>query len=110
MPTIKTVILTAFLVCMALPAVADDALPSIPPEEGSSSMPVDPNQGVTYSVDCYLGNPSEGRNLGSITVTSESEAGPACNSTFGDCNNQCYGCITGGNNVCVDRFGSKFQP
>jgi len=106
---VKNAILAVFLVFMALPALADDALPGIPSGDSSAAMPVDPDQGKTFNVDCYLGNPSEGRNLGTLTVTQVSEAGPACNSTFGDCNDKCYGCITDGNSVCVDRFGSKYQ-
>jgi len=109
MLTMKTALLTVLLVGMTLPALADDALPSIPSGDSSSSIPVDSSQGQTYAVDCILGKPGEGRNLGSLMVTSVSEAGPACNSTFGDCNDGCYGCITDGSNVCVDRYGSKYQ-
>jgi hypothetical protein len=106
---IKNAILTVLLVFMAVPALADDALPSIPSGDTSSSIPVDSTQGKTYAVDCFLGKPSEGRNLGSLMVTSVSEAGPACNSTFGDCNDGCYGCITDGSNICVDRYGSQYK-
>jgi len=106
----KTVLLTVLLVGMTLPALADDALPDMPSGDSSSSIPVDSNQGKTYTVDCFFGKPSEGRNLGSLMVTSLTEAGPACNSTFGDCNNGCYGCLTDGSNICMDRYGSKYQP
>jgi hypothetical protein len=114
-------VLTLLLVCLTLPALADDALPKIPPAaaddtlpkipsgESPSVIPEDPEVGKSYSVTCYLGNPSEGRNLGSLMVTSVTQAGPACNSAFYDCHDGCYGCITDGDNVCVDKYGSKYQ-
>jgi hypothetical protein len=102
--------MSALLVSLAIPAFADDdSLPGVPPDQDSSAPPVDPAQGQSYSVDCYLGNPQDGRNLGSLTVTSVTEAGPACNSTYYDCHDGCYGCITGGESICLDRFGSKYQ-
>ena len=109
MLTMKTVALAVILVCMALPVAADEFQSGFPTGDVSGAMPVDPDQGKSYSINCYLGNPDDGRNLGSLTVTSVTEAGPACNSTFGNCNDSCYGCLTDGSGVCVDRFGSKIQ-
>ena len=100
-------ILTALLF-MALPALADD-LPQMPSTDTRSTIPEDPAVTQIYQVDCYLGNPSAGKNLGSLNVTSVKEAGPACNSTFYDCHDGCYGCITSGANICVDKAGTKFQ-
>jgi hypothetical protein len=106
----RTVAITLLLLLAScLPVFADEPLPTIPPDQGTTPMPTDPAVGRSYSVDCYLGNPSEGRNLGSLAVTSVTEAGPACNSTYYDCQGKCYGCITDGDNVCVDNVGSKFQ-
>jgi hypothetical protein len=106
---VKTAIVTTLFVFMALPAVADEPLPKIPQSDTRATMPMDENQGKALTVDCYIGNPNEGRNLGTIIVTSEAEAGPACNQTYCDCQNRCYGCLTEGSTVCYDRSGKKFS-
>jgi hypothetical protein len=100
--------IAALLFCLAVPAVADDTLPQIPDAEPQSAIPVDPDQGKSYQVDCYLGSPNEGQNIGSLTVTGKNEAGPACNSTY-DCKHNCYGCVNDGSNVCFDWLGGAYQ-
>jgi len=64
-----------------------------------------------YSVDCYLGNPNQNRNIGTITIFDMTSAGSACNSTFIDCDGKCVGCVTDfdlDGTVCFDKNGKKF--
>jgi len=106
----KLFFLVFVVLCMNVNAFADDMQITDPPQENSGAMPVDENQGKTYAVDCYQGNPETGLNRGNLTVTSPSEAGPACNATFYDCQDKCYGCYYGPDGkICADKNGSLFQ-
>ncbi len=106
----KIILLSSAFLCLTLPAFADDSPAVVSTQDNSGAMSVDETQGKTYAVDCYQGNPETGLNRGSLTVTSPSEAGPACNSTYYDCQDKCYGCFYGANGrICADRNGSTYQ-
>ena len=65
----------------------------------------------TYDVACYIGNPNNNRNIGTITVSELSSAGAACNATFINCQGKCVGCVNDfdlDGTVCYDRNGKKF--
>ncbi len=103
MRTKRILWLTLFLIVFAMPAAAEE-LQQIPADTTQAEpVPAPPDR--TYNVDCYLGNPNDGKNLGTLTVPSASDAGPACNATFFDCNGNCYGCITDLDNSCMNKSG-----
>jgi hypothetical protein len=97
----------------ALPAWGADTLPQLP-ASGSGSLPTVnmvamPDQ--TLTVTCYLGNPNDNQNLGSITVNSPASAGPTCNSFNYACQGRCFGCYADfdmSDDVCVDNSGRKY--
>lgn len=66
-----------------------------------------------YSVSCYIGNPGNNRNIGSIQISDITSAGPLCNATFPVCEGKCVGCVNDfdlDGTVCYDRNGKKFLP
>ena len=106
----KLILLAIAYLCMTISVCADDSSATPSPAENSGAMPVDANQGKAFSVDCYKENPDNGLNLGTLTVTSPTEAGPACNATFYDCQDKCYGCFPGpAGQTCTDNSGSTLK-
>ena len=102
--------IAGLVVCMSVPALADDSGADVAPPDSVAAMPVDGDQGKSYAVNCYQGKPDEGLNLGSLTVTAPSEAGPACNATYYDCHDKCYGCFSGPDGqTCTDNFGGTLK-
>jgi len=65
----------------------------------------------SYEVACYIGNPNNNKNIGSITVFDISSAGAACNATFINCQGKCVGCVNDfelDGTICYDNNGKKY--
>jgi len=63
------------------------------------------------AVGCYLGTQEEYAEVGTIDVFNPSKnAVGLCNTTYWDCNNQCWACWTSdGEAVCKDLTGRQFN-
>jgi len=102
--------LSAGVLLAALPAWGSDALPQLP-SGGQQNIASVSSIPQTLTVTCYLGNPNDGNNLGSITVNNPAAAGPTCNSFNYSCQGRCFGCYADfdmSDDVCVDNFGRKY--
>ena len=65
----------------------------------------------SYDVACYIGNPNNNNNIGTITIFDLNSAGAACNATFINCQGKCVGCVNDfdlDGTVCYDNNGKKF--
>lgn len=63
------------------------------------------------ALSCYKGDKDTGIFIGEISEANFQEAAAECNSNFGDCNGQCFGCYLdkdSSTEVCVDNQGKKF--
>ena len=63
------------------------------------------------SLSCYKGDKDNGIYIGDVSGANFQNAAAECNSNFGDCNGQCYGCYIdkdSSTEVCVDSQGKKF--
>lgn len=110
MRPLKAILVAGVIAATTLTALADDSRMSGASADTATAMPAEESQGKTFAVDCYQGKPNEGLNLGSLTVTSPTEAGPACNATYYDCHDTCYGCYSGPDGqICSDKFGSVLK-
>lgn len=115
--TVRSLLLAGFLLT-AVSASGGDNLPTLPasgpgglPTLSSSNLNMATMAEQTLSVTCYLGNPNDGNNLGSITVNSPAAAGPTCNSFNYSCQGRCFGCYADfdlSEDVCVDSAGRKY--
>lgn len=112
---LKAVHMIIFLLLAALPASGQDNLPAVQsgqlPSLSAQPLSVVTLSDKTYSVECFLGNPSQKQNLGRLTVTSATDAGPACNSMYFSCKGGCYGCFSDfdySDELCVDNSGRKY--
>lgn len=66
---------------------------------------------TSYDVTCYIGNPSNNNNIGTIMISDLTSAGAACNATFINCQGKCVGCVNDfelDGTVCYDNNGKKF--
>jgi hypothetical protein len=64
-----------------------------------------------YDVTCYIGNPNNNKNIGTITIFDLTAAGASCNATFINCQGKCVGCVNDfdlDGTVCYDNNGKKF--
>jgi hypothetical protein len=63
------------------------------------------------SLSCYKGDKDNRIYVGDISGADFQNAADECNSFYGDCNGECYGCYLeedSSNEVCVDNQGKKF--
>lgn len=65
-----------------------------------------------FAVGCYLGTHDQYEEIGTIAVFNPTRnAVGLCNTTYRDCNNQCWACWTDsdGEAVCKDLSGRQFN-
>jgi hypothetical protein len=63
------------------------------------------------TLTCYKGDKDTGIYIGEISEANFRNAAAECNSNFGDCNGECYGCYidrSSSTEVCVDNQGKRF--
>lgn len=131
----KKLLWMALLLGLAVPVLAEEPLPALPPEQESaeamrssvdealpqlqpSTLPTLPPADVTsvtpntmVSVTCFIGNPNNEDEVGSLGIFSAAQAARSCNETFFDCRGKCYGCYLDfdyGEEVCMDAAGKKY--
>jgi hypothetical protein len=66
---------------------------------------------ASNSLSCYKGDKDNSILIGEIADADLKEAADACNTTYGDCNGECYGCYLDENlsgEICVDSDGRTF--
>jgi hypothetical protein len=63
------------------------------------------------SLSCYKGDKDNRIYIGEISGADFQNAAAECNSFFGDCNGECYGCYLDEEStreICLDSQGNKF--
>lgn len=115
--SIRMILATGILL-LPLHALAEDNLPKLStggaetlPSINSSPLSSAQKLDRSLTATCYIGNPNNNQNLGSIVVTSPEAAGPACNSFYYNCQGRCFGCYSDfdlSEDICVDPAGRKF--
>lgn len=64
------------------------------------------------ALSCYKGDKNSSVYIGEISAANIQNAASECNTFFGDCNGQCFGCYldeSSSQEVCVDSQGKKFN-
>lgn len=63
------------------------------------------------ALSCYKGDKDDNVYIGEISEADFADAAGECNSFYGDCNGECFGCYQDPDatkEVCVDAQGKKF--